>query len=483
MSESSSPGGGRIATAASEEVARLRAELSRVSAERDALEALAGDAVEELRDLLARQSEVLRDTIDAQTALARLRGGIGWRLLEALRRMRLRARRLVMATRGWRRPRHRRSLPAFVRTAPLGANVAGYLNTESGMGEAARLSIRSLTAAGVPCALDNVPSRLRMDDRSHTAFSDAHPHPFNLVHLNADNMEWFAGMRGRGYFRDRYTIGYWFWELSEFRADWRGAYGWVDEVWTASEFGRAALSSGSPVPVACMPLPVIPPAPSPHGREHFGLREDQYVFLFTFDVSSQVERKNPFGLVSAFRRAFDSRRDVILVLKFTNAEYDQPAVSRLYRSIADLSVLPIEGYLSREELGGLMHAADCYVSLHRSEGFGLTIAEAMALGKPAIATRYSGNVDFMTDANSYPVDYRLARIERDHGPYLQGFSWAEPDLEHAATLLKRVVENRAEAAARGRQAAVDLAAWRSPERTGARARERLEAIRARADRS
>jgi glycosyltransferase involved in cell wall biosynthesis len=466
------------ATASVEEVARLRAELSRVSAERDALEAVAGDAVEELRELLARQTEVLRDTIDAQAALARIRGGMGWRLLEALRRTRLRGRRLVMALRGRYRPRRRRALPAFVTTAPLGVNVAGYLNTESGMGEAARLSIRSLAAAAVPCALNNVPSRLRMDDRSYADFSDANPHPFNLVHLNADNMEWFAQMRGRAYFRDRYTIGYWFWELAEFRADWMRAFGSVDEVWTASEFGRAALSPASPVPVVCMPLPVVLPAPSPYGRGHFGLRDDAYVFLFTFDVSSQVERKNPFGLISAFRRAFGSSRDAILVLKFTNAEYDREAVTRLYRSVEDLNALMLDGYLSREELAGLMRAADCYVSLHRSEGFGLTIAEAMALGKPAIATHYSGNVDFMTPANSYPVDYRVVPIGRDYGPYLQGSSWAEPDVEQASALMRHVVEDRADAAARGRQAAADLAAWRSPERTGARARERLEAIRA-----
>jgi glycosyltransferase involved in cell wall biosynthesis len=478
MSDARSSGRHATPAANNEEVARLRAELSRVSAERDALEALAGDTVEEMRGLLARQSDVLRDTIEAQTALARIRGGMGWRLIEALRRIRLRARRLVMAARGWRRPRLRRGLPSFVREAPLGVNVAGYLNTESGMGEAARLSIRSLAAAGVPCALTNVPSRLRMGDQSYSQFTEANPHPFNLVHLNADNMESFARARGRDYFRDRYTIGYWFWELAEFRADWMGAFQLVDEVWAASEFGRAALSFQAPVPVLCMPLPIVAPAPSPYGREHFGLHDDQFVFLFTFDVSSQMERKNPFGLIQAFRRAFGGRRDVVLALKFTNAEYDQQAASRLYRSVDDLSVLLLEGYLSRDELAGLMQAADCYVSLHRSEGFGLTIAEAMALGKPVIATRYSGNVDFMTPANSYAVEYRLVRIERDYGPYLQGVSWADPDLEHAATLMRRVVEDRGEAAQRGRQAAADIAAWRSPERTGAQARARLEAIRA-----
>jgi glycosyltransferase involved in cell wall biosynthesis len=460
-------------------VARLRDELNRVVAERDALETLAGEAVQELRELLARHSEVLRDTIEAQIALARIRATFSWRLLEALRRLRLRVRRARMALKGRSRRRGRRgAAPAFVREAPLGVNVAGYLNTESGMGEAARLSIRSLEAAGIPAVLNNVASRLRMADTSHTQFADANPHPFNLVHLNADNMEWFAHSRGKGYFRDRYTIGYWFWELAEFRRDWVAAFGYVDEVWSASEFGRTAIAERSDVPVVCMPLPVIPPPPATVDRSHFGLREDAYLFLFTFDVSSQLERKNPFGLIQAFRRAFSGQSDVVLILKYTNAEYDPREVARLREATHGSNVVHVEGYLTRDELAGLMRAADCYVSLHRAEGFGLTIAEAMALGKPVIATNYSGNTDFMTASNSYPVDYRLVPITRDYGPYLRGMTWADPDLDQAMTLMRKVVDDRAEATERGRRAAADIATSRAPERTGALVRRRLETIRA-----
>jgi glycosyltransferase involved in cell wall biosynthesis len=463
------------------EVARLRDELNRVAAERDALETLAGEAVQDLRDLLARQSEVLRDTIEAQIALARIRATFSWRLLEALRRLRLRVRRLRMALKGMRRRRGGRgAAPAFVREAPLGVNVAGYLNTESGMGEAARLSIRSLEAAGIPIALNNVASRLRMADTSHTRFADANPHPFNLVHLNADNMEWFAQSRGKGYFRDRYTIGYWFWELADFRRDWVPAFGYVDEVWSASEFGRTAIARQSDVPVLCMPLPVVPPPPAAVDRSHFGLREDAYLFLFTFDVSSQLERKNPFGLIQAFRRAFGGQSDVVLILKYTNGEYDPREVARLREATHESNVVHVEGYLTRDELAGLMRAADCYVSLHRAEGFGLTIAEAMALGKPVIATNYSGNTDFMTASNSYPVDYRLVPIARDHGPYLRGMTWADPDIDQAMTRMREVVDDRAGAAERGRRAAADIAASRAPARTGALVRRRLEEIRARA---
>jgi glycosyltransferase involved in cell wall biosynthesis len=479
MIESRSHGPAGRQGRAADAIEELRFELTRVTAERDSLIANANEATADLKALLERQIDLLSDTLEARTALARIQAEPGWRLLESLRRQRLALRRMAMHVRGFRKPRRRQSsVPAFVTSAPLGVNVAGYLNTESGMGEAARLSIRSLEAAGIPVALNNVASRLRMLDPTHMSFTDANPHPFNLVHLNADNMEWFARLRGKEYFRDRYTIGYWFWELSEFRSDWMCAFAFVDEVWVPSEFGRAALTTrSSPVPIRFMPLPVIVSSRSPYGRSHFNLPEDAFVFLFTFDVSSQIERKNPLGIIAAFRGAFGARRDVTLVLKFTNAEYDPAGVRNLYRASDGISVVLLEGFMARDELAGLMTAADCYVSLHRSEGFGLGIAEAMALGKPVIATNYSGPADFMTSANSYPVNYRLAPIARDFGPYLQGFSWAEPDLEHASLLMREVNIHSAEAAARGRQAAADMAASRAPARTGARVRMRLEEIR------
>jgi len=456
----------------------LRAELARAVAEREALRTGGHEAAPDTGALLDRQIDLLRDTLQVRSALARIQSGAGWRMLDALRRRKLALRQLAMAYRGLRTSRRRRSgVPAFVKTAPLGVNVAGYLNTESGMGEAARLSIRSLEAGGVPVALNNVDSRLSMQDDTYTSFTDENPHPFNLVHLNADNMKWFASARGPEYFRDRYTIGYWFWELARFRRDWVPAFGFVDEVWAPSEFVRAALADRSPVPVVCVPLPVVVPPPSPYGRSHFGLPADTIVFLFTFDVSSQMERKNPLGLIAAFRSAFGTRRDVMLVLKFTNAEYDPTGVRSLYAAVDGINAVLLEGYMRRDELTGLLAAADCYVSLHRSEGFGLGVAEAMAMGKPVMATNYSGPADLLTSSNSYPVDYRLVSIPRDHGPYLEGSAWAEPDLAQASLLMHHVAEARGEATTRGLRASADIAAERAPTRTGAVARGRLEEIR------
>ncbi|HYT69342.1 MAG TPA: glycosyltransferase family 4 protein [Vicinamibacterales bacterium] len=437
--------------------------------------------LKEIDAVVARQREVSRDTAEAAAVLATLKASYTWKSLEAYRAARLYLRAKTMRWRGLRAravsATRNREIPRAVRELPMGVNIAGYLSTESGMGEAARATIRSMEAAGVPMVLTNVGSRLRTQDLSYSNFTDDNPHPFNVVHLNGDNMSGFAAARGRAYFRDRYTIGYWFWELSKWRDDWLDGFNYVDEVWVASEFTRACLAEVSPVPIVTMPLPFVLPEPPPIGRAHFGLREDATVFLLTFDVSSQTERKNPLGAIRAFRRAALPRGSATLVLKYTNAEYDRDAVRRFHEEAEGLDVSMFDGYMSRPELTALMNASDCYLSLHRGEGFGMTMGEAMLLGKPVIATRYSGNVDFMTPDNSYLVDYRIVPLTKDYGPYMRGFVWADPDIPQAAEFIREVALNRTAAIEKGQRARRDMEASRLPQHTGAAMRARLEAIR------
>lgn len=465
-----------------DEVARLREESARLSGALADVCAHSEAALAELARILTRQREVLQDSATVLSQTAAIRTSNTWRMLEAYRRARIRLgisggsapalRAMLRARSGTRR------VPAAVRTAPIGVNLSGYLDAESGMGEAARASIRSFEAAGIPLALNNVPSLLRAQDHAYRgAFVDENPHPFNLVHLNADNMGWFAARRGRRYFRDRYTIGFWFWELATFRDEWVPFFGYVDEVWAATEFVRAAIQEKTSLPVLRMPLPVVLPAGPALGRAHFGIPERGTVFLYAFDVSSQTERKHPLGAIRAFRGAGLRHDDAVLVLKFTNAEYDRASVRRLHEEADGLNVVMLDGYMDRAELTGLLDTADVYFSPHRSEGFGLTLLEAMALGKAVIATNYSGNVDFMTPENSYPLDYRLVPLTRDYGPYMRGAVWAEPDLEHAARLVRQVVEHPEEAAARGAVARADVERSWNPHVTGAHVRERLETIR------
>jgi glycosyltransferase involved in cell wall biosynthesis len=365
---------------------------------------------------------------------------------------------------------------------PFGVNVAGYSRSEKGMGEAVRADLRILQAAGVPYVLNDVVDAGALNgEMLDEPPRDANPYAFNLVHVNADQVPLFADRRGSGYFEGRYNIGYWTWELSEFPDEWRTSFDWFDEVWVPSTFALDAISRAAPVPVIRVPHALDAEEPSSLAqRSDFGLPDAAFLFLFMFDFHSFVERKNPFGLIEAFRRAFRPSEPVGLVLKCSHSGYDTAGLDDLRAAAAGANVHFVDAVLARPKVRALMAATDAYVSLHRSEGFGLTIAEAMTLGKPVIATGYSGNLDFMHEANSFLVDYELVRIDRDHGPYKRGYLWAEPDLEHAAGLLRRVVDEPAHALERATRGRRDVLRELDPRRLGAVMTARLGEIESRA---
>jgi glycosyltransferase involved in cell wall biosynthesis len=211
-------------------------------------------------------------------------------------------------------------------------------------------------------------------------------------------------------------------------------------------------------------------------REDFEIPEDTYVFLYFFDFHSYIERKNPIGLVEAFNKAFGLRKDVQLLIKSSHSRQHLDQLRMLQQAAAGANVRVLDEVLSRDAKQGLMMATDCYVSLHRSEGFGLTIAEAMLCGKPTIATDYSGNRDFMTPDANYPVPYKLVTLDRDHGPYRAGQQWAQPDLDYAAEVMRYVERNRAAASEVGRRAKEHVSQVLHPATIGQGVRRRLSEL-------
>jgi glycosyltransferase involved in cell wall biosynthesis len=252
----------------------------------------------------------------------------------------------------------------------------------------------------------------------------------------------------------------------------------VNEIWVSSEFGANGLRRVTDKPVRVMPHPTHAPARS--GVRIPEVADDVFTFLFVFDYLSVFERKNPVGLVEAFESAFPDPGEARLVIKSINGPQRPVDRERLLYAISDRpDIVLVERYLDRHELDGLMWNADCYVSLHRSEGFGLTMAEMMAIGKPVIATRYSGNLEFMDETNSILVGQKWTPVPAgcDPYPYDIGLGWANPIRRQAVQAMRMMVENPALREQLGAQAARTIARNFSTEALGRAASARLDEIK------
>jgi glycosyltransferase involved in cell wall biosynthesis len=363
---------------------------------------------------------------------------------------------------------------------PFGVNVAGYVASEKGTGEGVRATIRSLEAAGIPFVVNSIRDVYGARNREEigsAAVMDDNPFRINLVHVNADQLPSYINAVGLDYVRERYNIGFWYWELDEFPSEWLGSFQYLDEVWVASRFVQESVSRVSPIPVVRVPLAVAQrPEPQAQDRRRFGISAHDYIVLFMFDFYSYFERKNPLAVIEAFKMAFSDRNDVRLVIKSAHSEFDPANLARLQHAIEEVNGVIIDDVLSRHDVDALMSIADCFVSLHRSEGFGISIAESMLLGKPVIATGYSGNMDFMNQVNGFPVRYRLIEITEESGPYRRGALWAEPDVEHAAELMRLVYEDRDRAQTVAEEGRQTILRDFSPSAAGKVARDRLELV-------
>ena len=255
-------------------------------------------------------------------------------------------------------------------------------------------------------------------------------------------------------------IALWYWELEDVPAEWLPQMQWPDEVWAPTAHLAAAFAKCVSVPVRPMLPGVELPQFLSKSRDELGLPAG-FVFLVSFDMGSVMARKNPLGAVAAFAEAFRGGRDgVHLVVKVSRGDTRPDDLEMLQSAVAATpNATLIDRVFSRNDVVALLHSADCYVSLHRAEGLGLGMAESMLLGKPVIATDYSGNRDFMPIGTAYLVRYRIATLQRDHGPYPAGAHWAEPDISHAAESMRLAVDDAAGTAAmaaRGRAHAAEV---------------------------
>jgi glycosyltransferase involved in cell wall biosynthesis len=367
----------------------------------------------------------------------------------------------------------------------LAVNVIGFVDDVLGLGETAHGYVDALRAVGVPVAITAIepddPSgphqrtMVRDDERAHDELRTAFEPAFNLACLNGGDLVRLARTVEGDVLARRPTIGQWAWETDVLPPEWPRSFQFLQEIWVCSTFVRDNLERLSPMPVAVVPMPVSVPDPS--GVELPIAQDDRFTFLFMFDFLTTLRRKNAAGLIEAFARAFAPVEGPRLVLKTINGRLRPEAEAELRLKIADRPDIElIDAYLQPAQNAALLARADCYVSLHRSESFGRTLAETMALGTPVIATGYSGNLDFTTPGNSYLVDWLPTRVGPGCKVYPPEGAWAEPDLDHAADLMRRVWRHPEEARAKADRAREDIRRLYAPEVVGRLARARLERL-------
>jgi glycosyltransferase involved in cell wall biosynthesis len=391
---------------------------------------------------------------------------------------------LSLAHRAWRLlpPETRRwalfsamaaSAPSPARPAPGvegPITVAGYFRASSGLGEGARRLADMLEVAGAEVHRADLTGALRQGPPG--PWPEVPEGPGTLImHVNGPMLPWGMKALGARAVARKHVIGFWNWELPVMPGDWQRGFRFVHRVWGSSRFvAEAARPRAGAVPVQVVHYPVPEPSPAPLGRAELGLPAAAFVALSVFDASSSVERKNPLGAIAAHRAAFGDDPARLLVLKTYRTEQGGAAWAAVQQAAAGAANIRIlDREMSRAEVWALIRCADAFVSLHRAEGVGLALAEAMRLGVPVVATGWSGNMDFMDADSAMLVGWRLVPAQSERGTYsVRGAAWAEPDTAEAALALRALADDPA---LRRRLAAAGLARMAdfTPAACGARA--------------
>lgn len=325
-------------------------------------------------------------------------------------------------------------------------NLAGYLNVPTGMGEAARSIHSALLQNNLSTTVFSIPNPRASNDEipsSPLIFgwpkSRAH---ISITIANADSKPLLNTILPKDYWAKK-NIAYWLWETEELPYKFKSAETGFDEIWTSSEYAANAIRKTTKLPVKVVPLTLDLASidRAKNDRVNFGLPTTGTLFGFNFDPHSILERKNIRGLVTAFKQAFNENGDCYLILRANGKTQGAYEYERIRAEAKSNNIIFYESTLSRQDTFNFMKSLDVYVSLHRSEGFGLTCAEAMALGKPVIASNYSGNLDFMDESNSILITTKVIETNRPYGPYPAGTKWGDPDLHEAAQAMRTMTNH------------------------------------------
>jgi len=327
-----------------------------------------------------------------------------------------------------------------------GINLIGNIKADTGIGQSTRLVADILTNSGIEYSAYNyfqLPGGSMTDTTYDYKISGELPYNINLIHVNASEFTVAYMQLGKKVWDSHYNIAFWLWELEEFPDEWVGCIELVDEIWTPAEFVSESIRKKTNKPVITVPYSVKAPSDPRYDRKHFELPEDKFLFFMMYNSCSIMERKNPIGILEAFKKAFDKdNRSVGLVIKINEME-DSSEIDRI-KDFFDgyTNIYFITTNMSKVEVNSLVKAVDVLVSLHRAEGFGLGMAEAMLVGTPTIATNWSANTEFMNSDVACMVDYELIEIKEDYGLFKKGYRWADADINQASEYMKKLYQDK-----------------------------------------
>ena len=366
----------------------------------------------------------------------------------------------------------------------LAVTIVGHPFAPIGMGEHLRAAARACIAAGIDVKLRDVyaynkPEVIDTAGDLAPLLTSKLESDLSIFVLNGDEREKAFAKLGPELQHAGRKIVYPAWELSKYPTVWVKELAHYDELWTTSRHSEEAFKAVGK-PLFRMPLPVEPAQGAYHSRRHFGISDSAFVFLFSFDFTSFMERKNPRAVLEAFQATVRARphADTTLVIKVNNAAHAPAQFEELQRNLKPLGkrVHLLEGTMTDSEIKGLIGCANAFVSLHRAEGFGFGMIEAMYLGKAVIATSYSGNMEYMTPETACLVDHRLVPVERGQYPYGEGQVWADPDVGQATSHMIRLLDDPAFVASLGTRASEHVRTHFSRRAIGLRYRARIDAI-------
>lgn len=328
-----------------------------------------------------------------------------------------------------------------------GINLIGYIKAEMGLGHSCRLLASALDLTDISWTAvnyDKLNAVRHQENIWDHKISNTIKYNTSIIHINPDNLKIASMYLPKDTWKVKYNIAYILWELEKLPKEWISILSNFDEIWAPSSFIANNINKAIDKPVYLIPYGIEFDIKKDYSRQYFNLPENVFLFLTMYDYNSTSQRKNPYGSIQAFKSAFKKDDDHVgLIIKINNTKGQaEKEIEFLKNNLAGYkNIFFIENTLEQDEVYGLINLCDCFISLHRSEGFGLVIAESMYLKKPVIATNWSANIEFMNETSACLVDFSFTKIKSDLGIYKAGQRWAEPDYLHAANYMNRLVSD------------------------------------------